>query len=837
MSSLLKPFCLLVVAAVAAFGQVSFSKDIAPLLASKCVQCHGGTSQMGDLDLRTPEGLAKGGKHGLALVAGKPDESRLYRQLTGQVQPQMPFGSRLTDAQIGLFRAWIESGAKWEATPTLTSSATSAPTFSAMQQRYWFFQPLAKPAMNSVDAFLNAKLAEKKLRMNGKADKVTLLRRATLDLTGLPPTPEETQAFVADASPEAFAKVVDRLLASPHYGERWGRMWLDVARYADSNGFKADEFRPNIWRYRDYVVQAFNSDKPYDRFIKEQIAGDEMYPGNLEAKIATGFLRHYTDETNQPSMELRRSELLNNVTDSTAAAFMGLTFGCAKCHDHKFDPILQKDYYKLQAFFSNIRPEDQTVLLMGDALAKYNQQLAEYEAKVAPIRAEMHAMVEPFAKAETEYYMPRFSAGTQAAIKIPEAQRTPFQKLLAFHGIPQITHTDESFAKKLKPAEKKHFDELAAELKKLDSLKPKAPMGQTMLENGKDAPPTFVLAGGSWMAPREEVKPGFLTILDSADGALTDAQLANGRRTALANWLADAKNPLTPRVMANRIWQGHFGTGIVASSSDFGIAGERPSNQALLDYLASSLVENGWSMKKLHRQIMLSNAYQTSSLSTDTAAAVDPDNKLLWHYPRHRVEGEVVRDAMLMTSGKLNPQVGGPGMRPELPAGVNAAGYSAWPVEKDEAEANRRSLYVVVKRILTYPMFEAFDAPSSEESCSRRFATVVPSQALTLMNDKLVLDWSRALAGRVLNDAGLQPGQQIERAFRLTFSRAPKVEEVKTVQGFLDKQAALVAARLAKNEKVLLPDNIPSGMDPARAAAFVDFCHTLMSSNEFLYIN
>jgi len=334
------------------------------------------------------------------------------------------------------------------------------------------------------------------------------------------------------------------------------------------------------------------------------------------------------------------------------------------------------------------------------------------------------------------------------------------------------------------------------------------------------------------MVPREEVKPGFLTILDSSD-----AQLANGRRTALANWLADAKNPMTPRVMANRIWQGHFGTGIVASASDFGIAGERPSNQALLDYLATSLVENGWSMKKLHRQIMLSTAYQTSSLSTDAAAAVDPDNKLLWHYPRHRVEGEVVRDAMLMTSGKLNPQVGGPGMRPELPAGVNAAGYSAWPVEKDEAEANRRSLYVVVKRILTYPMFEAFDAPSSEESCSRRFATVVPSQALTLMNDKLVLDWSRALAGRVLNDAGLEPAQQIERAFRLTFSRAPKMEEVKTVQGFLDQQAAVVTARLAKNEKVLLPDNIPSGMDPARAAAFVDFCHTLMSSNEFLYIN
>ncbi|HXJ40322.1 MAG TPA: PSD1 and planctomycete cytochrome C domain-containing protein, partial [Bryobacteraceae bacterium] len=822
--------------------QVSFPKDIAPVLAAKCVQCHGATSQMSDLDLRTPEGLAKGGKHGAVIAAGKSGESMLYLHLTGQQQPQMPFGSRLTDQQIALFKAWIDSGAQWDASATMTSAAVK-PTFTPAQKRYWFYQPVAKPvvpktsAKSPVDAFIVARLDEKKIRMNGKADKITLLRRATLDLTGLPPTPEETQAFLADESPEAFAKVVDRLLASPHYGERWGREWLDVARYADSNGFKADEFRPNIWRYRDYVIQAFNEDKPYDRFIREQIAGDELYPQDLNAKVATGFLRHYTDETNQPSMELRRSELLNNVTDTVASAFMGMTFGCAKCHDHKFDPILQKDYYRLQSFFANIRPVDETVLLQGEALAKYQQQQAEYDAKAQPIRAEMHAMVETFAKTERDYYMPRFSAGTQEAIKTPEAQRTPYQQLLAFHGMPQISHTDESFAKKLKPAEKKHFDELVAQLKSLDSLKPKPPVAQTIIDNGPEAPKTFVLAGGSWMAPKEEVQPGFLTILDPNDAAVKPLPVSTGRRSALANWLADSKNPLTARVMANRIWQGHFGTGIVASSSDFGMVGERPSNQPLLDYLAASFVENGWSVKKLHREIMLSNAYQASSLATDAAAAVDPDNKLLWHYPRHRVEGESLRDAMLLTSGKLNPKVGGPGMRPELPAGVNAAGYSAWPVEREEAEANRRSVYVVVKRILTYPMFEAFDAPSTEESCPRRFATVVPGQALAMMNDKLVLDWSRALAGRVLNDGGLEPAQQIERAYRLTLSRAPKPEETKTVAGFLEKQTAVLAGRLAKNEKVLLPDNIPAGMDPAKAAAFVDFCHTLMSSNEFMYIN
>jgi hypothetical protein len=395
-----------------------------------------------------------------------------------------------------------------------------------------------------------------------------------------------------------------------------------------------------------------------------------------------------------------------------------------------------------------------------------------------------------------------------------------------------VTYADATVAKKLKPEQKKQFDELAAKLKEFDSLKPHPPMAQTVIDNGVESPKTFVLAGGSWSAPKEEVQPGFLSILDPTNAKIQQPAgvESTGRRTALANWLADPKNPLTPRVMANRIWQGHFGTGLVASSSDFGLMGDRPSNPQLLDYLASSFVENGWSIKKLHRTIMLSNVYQQSSLTQEAAAAVDPDNKMLWRYPRHRVEGEVVRDAMLLTSGRLNTKMGGPGVRPELPEGVNTAGYAGWAVDKDEAEARRRSIYVFVKRVLTYPMFEAFDAPTSEESCPRRFATVVPSQALTLMNDKFVLDWSREFAGRVLNDGGLTLGQQIERAYHLALSRAPQPD-------FLAKQSALIADRMSRNEKVLLPDNLPPGTEPAKAAAFVDFCHALMSSNEFLYVN
>ena len=815
------------------------------LIAAKCVQCHSPATKMGDLDLQSREALLKGGKHGPAIIPGKAAESRLIQHLTGQLQPQMPLGGRASEQEIGIFKTWIAAGAPWDASlsPT-TSAAPSEHKFTAAQQRYWFYQPIAKPALpgknaNPVDAFITASLEEKGIRPNPRADKITLLRRATIDLTGLPATPDETQAFLADQSPAAFATVVDRLLASPHYGERWGREWLDLARYADTNGFKADEIRPNIWRYRDYVINAFNQDKPYDRFIREQIAGDELYPASVEAHVATGFLRHYTDETNQPSMETRREELLMNITDNVGSVFMGMTYGCAKCHDHKFDPILHKDYYRLQAFFANVRAQDDFVPLSGPELAAHNQQQADYEAKTKDIRAAMHALVAPIAKADADEYMHRFSEGTRDAVNAAPEKRTPYQSLLAFQGSPQVTYPDATVAKKLKPEQKKQFDDLAAQLKAFDALKPHPPLAQTMVDNGVDAPKTFVLAGGSWNAPKEEVQPGFLSILDPTDAKFQPPAgvAATGRRTALANWLADSKNPLTPRVMVNRIWQGHFGAGLVGTSSDFGIMGDRPSNPRLLDYLASSFVENGWSVKKLHRAIMLTSVYQESSVTNEAATAIDPDNKLLWHYPRHRVEGEVVRDAMLLTSGRLNLKMGGPGVKPELPEGVNTAGYAAWAVDKDESEARRRSVYVFVKRVLTFPMFEAFDAPTSEESCPRRFSTAIPSQALTLMNDKFVLDWSREFAGRVLNDGGLAPEQQIERAYRLALSRAPLPDEQKSVSAFLAKQSGLIAERLSRNEKVLLPDHLPPGFEPAKAAAFVDFCHALMSSNEFLYVN
>jgi hypothetical protein len=857
--------------------KISFSRDVAPILAANCMQCHGKEPLMAHLDLRTRETALKGALHGAAIIPGNAAESHLYRHLTGQEVPQMPLGGKLPDSDIAIIKKWIDSGAEWDAGVTLgpgaTPGASTEKKFTEQQRRYWAFQKVAKPAVpvvkdpdwdkNPIDAFIAAKLQDKKINPNPPADKITLLRRATMDLIGLPPTPEEVQAFLADTSPDAYAKVVDRLLASPHYGERWGRHWLDLARYADTNGFKSDETRPNIWRYRDYVIQAFNDDKPYDRFVREQIAGDELYPNDMSARIAVGFNRHFTDETNQPVIELRRQETLNDITDTVGAVFMGMTYGCARCHDHKFDPILQKDYYRLQAFFANIREQDDLVLLQGPELEAYKQQQAAWEEKTRDIRNEMHAMVAPLAKARRDYYSIRFSTGTKEALGTPVDQRTPLQSLLAIKALPQVTYDDaalvnykdEEFgAASLTPEQKKRFTELEAELKTYDSVKPNPPIAQTIIDNGRVAPKTHILGAGNWDVERDEVQPGFLSILDPSDPKIVPPEGLNstGRRTVLANWLADPQNPLVPRVMVNRIWHFHFGRGIVGSTSDFGVMGDRPSNPQLLDYLTSVFIENGWSIKKMHRLIMLSNVYQESTDFQPQAAAVDADNKLWWRYDRHREEGEAIRDSMLFVSGVLNSKMGGPGVHAPLPAGAVAEsagvpgggggakagrGGRGGAAKVDPAEFNRRSVYIFVQRNMVYPMLDAFDAPNPQETCSRRFRSVIPSQALMMMNDALVVDWARAMASRVLNDTGLSPDQQVDRAYKLALSRQPTAAERGDVLEFLNKQSQLLGERLAQNDKPPMPDALPAGVDPARAAAFVDFCHALMNSNEFLYVN
>jgi hypothetical protein len=712
--------------------------------------------------------------------------------------------------------------------------------FTPAQKSFWSLQPVTKPVVpdvkdrswvkNPIDAFVLAKLEEKQLQPNKPADKLALLRRVSIDLTGLPPALAESQAFLNDHSPNAYEKVVDRLLAAPAYGERWGRHWLDLARYADSDGFKADATRPNMWRYRDYVIQAFNEDKPYDRFVREQIAGDELYPGDPDALVAMGFNRLWTDETNAAGLLTRRQETLDDMTNVTGAVFLGLTFGCARCHDHKYDPILHQDYYRLQAFFANTSFGDGPLPIKDHAQRQvYEAQRAAWEEKTRDIRAEMSRIVEPLRRSKIEAGIKTFEDEVQAAILMDASTRDPFQQMMYHTAEPRITFDEEPDARTLrglKGDSGTRYAELKKQLAAFDSLKPDPlPQGQFMIDIGANAPPVYTLRNGNVQAKGEEVQPGFLSILDPGDAKITKpaGMRSTGRRSALAAWLTSSSNPLPARVMVNRIWHHHFGRGIVATPGDFGRRGDRPTHPELLDYLTTYFVENGWSMKKMHRLILLSNTYQLSSETQARGVEMDPENILLWRFSRRRIEAEAIRDSMLSVSGLLNPKMGGPGVFPPVPSGVltelsATAVAGGWKTEKDPGESNRRSVYIFVRRNLRYPMLQEFDAANTFESAHVRTNTVTPSQSLDLLNSDLVFEWARAFAERVLKDGADTSAvhDQVARAFTLAYGREASAEEQKMAASFLEKQVPITGTR---------------------AAAFVDLCQMLLTSNEFLYMN
>ncbi len=731
-------------------------------------------------------------------------------------------------------------------------SSVSGRDFTAAERNHWAFRPISAPAAppidqgrTPIDSFIGGRLSEKGLRISPPADRVTLIRRATLDLTGLPPTPDEVDQFLRDASPDAFERVIDRLLLSPHYGERWARHWLDLARFAESEGFKSDETRPNVWRYRDYVIRSLNADKPYDRFVMEQIAGDELWPNDPEALVATGFNRHYPDESNARNLRQRRQEILNDITDTVGAVFTGLTFGCARCHDHKFDPILQKDYYRLQAFFANSAAADDIPLAPAAKLADHQRQLAEWERATADIRAKLEVIEAPERQAIIKEYVDKYPEEIQAALVKKPEERSPFEcqmvakaELYLKPGSHQYIAGAGAVGGRLKGDKKKEWDSLRAALQKFDRLRPAAlPIGAGIMDLSAEAPKTYTLKGGAWESPMDEVEPGFLSLLDPAatpvipppDGSST------GLRTALARLLTDPANPLVARVIVNRVWQHHFGRGIAASPSDFGFKGEPPTHPELIDWLAATFVKEDWSLKKLHKTIMLSAAYQQTSQFRSDGAAVDPENQLLWRYPRQRLEGEVIRDASLAVAGLLNPVMGGPGTYPDLPAGMENTG--GWKTSRAADERNRRSIYIFVKRNLRYPLFETFDMPDTHESCARRNCTTSPLQALTMLNDKLTLEWARAFAQRVLAQAGSDPEKQVEKAYALAFGRTPRPPEREAAHRFFREQSGIIDARLQGGEVVALPREMPASLTLSQAGSLIDFCHMLLNSNEFVYLN
>jgi hypothetical protein len=732
---------------------------------------------------------------------------------------------------------------------SLCAAVEVVPTkkFTEQDRHYWAFQPVRRPAVptfdsasgasNPIDAFIWQKLKAKFIEPGPPADKITLIRRVTFDLTGLPPTPEEVAAFVADTSPGAYEKVVDRLLASPHYGERWARHWLDTARYAESDGFRADEYRPNVWRYRDYVIESLNQDKPYDRFVQEQIAGDEMWPDDPKARVATAFSRHYPDEWNARDLMQRRQETLQDVTDAVGATFLGLTFGCAKCHDHKFDPILHRDYFRLQAFFAHTANDDAIPMWSKAKREEERKKSAEWEQATRAIREEMEILVNGARSnlIESEFF--KFPEPIKAAVYKNEDKRTPFELQMA-HRARVVSHPSNFLAMpRLKGESKKRYDELRAQLAKFDHLyHSEEPIGSGMRDLGPKAPPTHVLAVGNYARPLEEVQPGFLTILDPEPAKITPpAGLAStGRRTALAKWLTDPANPLTPRVMVNRLWHHHFGVGIVATPGDFGRMGQKPTHPELLDWLSSEFVRSGWSLKHMHRLMVTSSTYRQSSKHREEASKSDPLNRLLWRFRPQRLEAEVIRDSALMISGLLNPVLGGESVTPALPVGMPAPA-GGWKVSTDTGDQNRRSLYISVRRTAAYPMMSVFDMPEALESCSRRSQTITAPQALTMMNSAESMEWAQAFAGRVLERAGADPADQVKEMFRLAYSREPDSWEKDRIATFFARQKSVIEERSAKGEPLAMPTRMPQGVTSIEGAALVDVCLALINSNEFVY--
>jgi hypothetical protein len=710
---------------------VDFIRDVRPILADNCFTCHGpdGAARKAGLRLDRREDAIRM----KAIVPGKPDESALIERICAdqpkRLMPPARSNKKLTDAQKDLLRRWITGGAEY--------------------QRHWSLLPVKRPApptvkdekwvRNPIDAFVLARLEQEGIKPSPEADRPTLLRRLAFDLTGLPPTPDEIDAFVKDGRPDAYERQVDRLLASPHYGERWGRHWLDLARYADSNGYSIDAPR-TIWPYRDWVIAALNRDLPFDQFTVEQLAGDLLPNATTEQKVATGFHRNtQINEEGGVDKEQFRVESVVDRVNTTGSVWLGLTVGCCQCHDHKFDPFTQREYYQLFAFFNN--QEEPTLTLSGADL------------KGAP------------------------GVKGKVATMVMEERKTPRE--------------------------------------------------------------SHVLLGGDFTRPGALVTPDTFAALPPMPKR---AEPGEPNRLDLARWLVSPENPLTARVTVNRIWGVYFGVGIVETENDFGTQGTPPSHPELLDWLAAEFVEQGWSLKALHRRIVTSATYRQSSAARPDLEATDPRNRFLARQGRLRLEAEVVRDAALTASGLLDRRVGGPSVYPPQPEGVSDFTQikRKWTAS-DGADRYRRGMYTYFWRASPHPALSAFDAPDAGTTCTRRNRSNTPIQALILLNDAGFSEYAYGLAARVIHDGETAEAAQVRHAFRLCLGREPQAAEAERLTAFLNKQQAHFAAS-AEETKALLRGGGPAGKKLAefadvpaeRKAALVMLARVLLNLDEFI---
>ncbi len=734
--------------------------------------------------------------------------------------------------------------------------------FTSDQRGHWAYQPVARPeappvkevawVLNPIDRFILAGLESLGLPHSTPADRVALIRRVTFDLTGLPPTRNEVTAFLGDDRPNAYELLVDRLLASPHHGERWGQHWLDLAHYADSNGFELDAERPDAWRYRDWVVRAFNTDLAYDRFMSLQIAGDDLWPGDRDALIATGFGRCGPRELVGGNVipEAKRQTELAEITGTVGSVFLGLTIGCARCHDHKYDAIPSTDYYRLQSFFAASELTDVPIAPQQETSA-FEAAKSAIEKKAAPLKQQLSALEAPYRAALQARKLTMLSPHERAVMNTPERDRTPAQKRLA-KGLEtslRITWEQVAAAVAANSADHSRREELKLAIYEIERRLPRAPAHAMALVDDKSrAAATFVLRRGDYKnkGPKVAPRPPGVILASQPSGAFPASidphGAKTGRRAVLARWLAASANPLTARVLANRLWQHHFGRGIVATSSDFGVRGDPPSHPELLDWLASELLAGGWRLKPLQQLIVTSAAYRQSSRPPTKLAAEDPENSLFGSMNRRRLDAEGIRDAMLAVSGELNTRMGGPGVLAPIEKEIKdlifteAEVVDLWPVDQDPSEHLRRSLYLFRKRNVRYPLFDAFDAPDTQNACPRRETSTHALQALVLLNSDFAAARAKVLAGRVLRESPAGNRDRIKTAYQLVLARDPRMAEVERAESFLQTQAELIDSQIRAGRPCShLAGDCPA-MRPSDAAAWVDFALALLNCNEFLYV-
>jgi len=789
-SFLIAPYWMTVTAAGADNAPaVDFVRDVQPILQRRCAACHGPAQHLAGLRLDDRESASR------VIQPGRSGDSRLIQMVTGSSGKIMPpVGARLTADQVATLSHWIDQGAKWPA--------------SATASQHWAWQPISHPKppevrdsswpANDIDRFVLARLEREKIAPSPEADRATLLRRVSLDLIGLPPTSQEIEEFLSDTRPDAWARQVDRLLASPHFGEKWARGWLDMAHYADSDGFEKDLVRPWAWRYRDWVIDAYNRDLPYDRFVTLQIAGDELPNATTEDRIATGFYRQTMTnrEAGVDQREARFDQLVDRV-GTTGTVFLGITVRCSQCHDHKYDPIKQRDFYRMLSYFNAADEADIEAPLPGE-MGSYLRARPEYEKKgtamleeygIAELQSQWEvdmrrAMEEPGKQLDWDFQVTEIRAGFDHADRImrtaPEKRTEGDRRRLTsrfLHSPGPRFGADKAISAKIKEARDK--------LDELDRSFPALSMAYVM-EDRSDFGAAHIALRGDWKSPGDAVNSG-------TPGFLPGSNSQSGTRLDLARWILSEENPLTARVAVNRIWQELFGRGIVATSDDFGTQGDRPTHPELLDWLATEYRRLGWSNKALIREILMSRTYRQSSMARPELEKTDPENRLLARQSRVRLSAELIRDSALEASGLLDTEAGGPSIKPFQPDGVAELGYGTlkkW-VESPGREKYRRGLYIHYQRTTPYPFLVNFDDPDSTLACTRRKSSDTALQSLDLLNDPVFFEAAGALANRINTEASGDFSARVTYAYRLCVGRAPGAKEIARLASYFDTQSGI----------------------------------------------